>query len=241
MSKASVSNLAKINNIILVASCKGGVGKSTVSSLLARQLASKNLRVGLMDADIYGPSIPTLFGLENESPKLQEQNFEPIMHNGIKISSIGFLVPQGSALAWRGPMLSKAINQLLLGTLWGELDYLIIDMPPGTGDIHLSIQNFCKISGVILVTIPDKISIIDVERAIDLYKKTSISKFWLIENMSYMKTQDSYIIYPFGLSYAQGLADKYNIQVIAKLPFIASINDNTEAYLLPEMQINFEL
>ncbi|NDB81923.1 MAG: hypothetical protein EB127_04165 [Alphaproteobacteria bacterium] len=234
------TSLSNIKKIYIIASGKGGVGKSTVSYILARQLSHKGYSVGILDADIYGPSIPYIFNVEHEVHPLNGKNFEPVVVSNIKIASMGFLVAQATAIAWRGPMLTKAINQLLFGTDWGDLDYLIIDMPPGTGDIHISLNNICEISKVIFVTTPDKISAIDVERAIDLYKKSAINHFNMLENMSYLQKEYGNFL-PFGGGFIEDWAQKYNIPIIAKLPFIPSINSNKDAYLLPEMQINFEL
>ncbi len=224
----------------MVAAGKGGVGKSTISVILAQQLSMQGHKVGILDADIYGPSIPTILEIEDSVPMATGGVINPIIKDKISVASIAFLVPQDSAIAWRGPMLSKAINQLLGGTNWGDLDYLIIDMPPGTGDIHISFINTKNITGAIMVSTPDKLAIRDVTRAIDLYKKTGINIVGIIENMSYLKTTNEDIT-PFGEGYIKALAEHSAIPIIAKLPMIPSLSARKNFYLIPELQINFVL
>ena len=234
------SPIQNIKKIYLVAAGKGGVGKSTISSLLARQLSAKGKKIGLLDADIYGPSIPTIFDIEDRLPETIDGKFQPIAKDQLKIMSIGFLVKSDSALAWRGPMLSKAIHQLLFSTDWGELDYLIIDMPPGTGDLHISLVQKCKIDGVFIVSTPDKIAIRDVERAIDLYRKLNLNILGIIENMSYVEER-GLVLYPFGQGGAEFLANKLNLKILAKLPLIPSLANDSSLYNLPKLQIHFDL
>ncbi|AFC71945.1 hypothetical protein MCC_01460 [Rickettsia rhipicephali str. 3-7-female6-CWPP] len=201
-----------VKKIILVASGKGGVGKSTISALIAQQLSLENYRVGIVDADIYGPSIPHIFGI-NEVPKTKDGRIIPVLAQSIEIMSIGFFVKDHSAIIWRGPMASKTIYHLLSVTKWDNLDYLIIDMPPGTGDIHLSILENYHLDGVIIVTIPQKISEIDVIRSIDLYQKLNLPILGIIENMSYMLKNNS----------GGHLSQKYNIPLIAQIPITPQI------------------
>ncbi|AAU03596.1 Mrp/NBP35 family ATP-binding protein [Rickettsia typhi] len=201
-----------VKKIILVASGKGGVGKSTISALIAQQLSLENYQVGIVDADIYGPSIPHIFGI-NEIPKTVEGRIIPILAQNIQIISIGFFVKAHSAIIYRGPMASKIIYQLLSNTRWNNLDYLIIDMPPGTGDIHLSMLENYHLDGVIVVTTPQKISEIDVIRSIDLYRKLGLPILGIIENMIYMLESDR----------CGHLSKKYNIPLIAKIPIIPQI------------------
>ncbi|MEG8229957.1 Mrp/NBP35 family ATP-binding protein [Candidatus Rickettsia tasmanensis] len=201
-----------VKKIILVASGKGGVGKSTISALIAQQLSLANYRVGIVDADIYGPSIPHIFGI-NEVPKTKDGRIIPVLAQSIEIMSIGFFVKDRSAIIWRGPMASKTIYQLLSVTKWDNLDYLIIDMPPGTGDIHLSILENYHLDGVIIVTTPQKISEIDVIRSIDLYQKLNLPILGIIENMSYMLKNNS----------GGHLSQKYNIPLIAQIPITPQI------------------
>ena len=173
-----------VGKVLLVASGKGGVGKSMIASLLAHKLKADGKKVGIVDADIYGPSIPHLFSLKGK-PELDDNKMVPLENYGIVVNSIGFLTEPSASISWRGPMVSKAIYQLLSLTNWGKLDYLIIDSPPGTGDIHLSILQNYIIDQVIMVTTPQKISEIDVSRAVSLYKKFNVPILGVIENMSY--------------------------------------------------------
>ncbi len=231
--------IKSVDKVILVAAGKGGVGKSTVSFLLAKQLAEKGYKVGILDADIYGPSIPTLMNIAEKEPLSENNIFIPIKAEDIQVMSIGFIIKKEQALAWRGPMLAKALNQLLFGVQWGELDYLIVDMPPGTGDIHLSIIQKCEIEGAILVTIPDKLSEIDVVRAADLYVKTNVPILGVVENMSYLEMNGNKISL-FGGSAASSLAEKFNIKIIASLPLVPNLSQQTELYNLKEFEINFD-
>lgn len=203
-----------VKKIILVASGKGGVGKSTISALIAQQLSLENYRVGIVDADIYGPSIPHIFGV-NEVPQTKDGRIIPVTTRNIQIMSIGFFVKDYSAIIWRGPMASKTIYQLLSVTKWDNLDYLIIDMPPGTGDIHLSMLENYHLDGVIIVTTPQKISGIDVVRSIDLYQKLGLPILGIIENMSYMLKNNS----------GSRLSQKYNIPLITQISIIPQIAD----------------
>ncbi|MCC8467300.1 MAG: Mrp/NBP35 family ATP-binding protein [Rickettsia endosymbiont of Eriopis connexa] len=203
-----------VKKIILVSSGKGGVGKSTISALIAQQLNIEDHRVGIVDADIYGPSIPHIFGI-NEVPKTIEGRIIPITTRNTQIMSIGFFVKDHSAIIWRGPMASKTIYQLLSVTKWDNLDYLIIDMPPGTGDIHLSLLEHYHLDGVIIVTTPQKISEIDVIRSIDLYQKLNLPILGIIENMSYMLKNNS----------GGHLSQKYNIPLIAQISIMPQLAD----------------
>ena len=169
-----------VSKVILVAAGKGGVGKSTISALLAHKLKADGHKVGIIDADIYGPSIPHMFGLAGK-PELDGNKMIPLQNYGISVNSIGFLTAPDASVSWRGPMTSKALYQLLSLTQWGDLDYLIIDTPPGTGDIHLSLLQNYLIDKVLMVTTPQQISKLDVSRAIDLYKKFLVYHFYLIQ------------------------------------------------------------
>lgn len=202
-----------VSQVILVSSGKGGVGKSTVAKALAEQLAMQGANVGIVDADIYGPSIPTMFGV-HQKPDLDGTKMLPVMKDGIKIMSIGFLSAPGSAIAWRGPLATKAIYQILSLVNWGKLDYLIIDTPPGTGDIHLSLLENYHIDSVVIVTTPQKISAIDVIKAIDLYRKFSVPIRGIIENMSDC----------FSGNNGEILSNHYSIPLIAQIPMNKEIS-----------------
>lgn len=207
-----------VGKVLLVASGKGGVGKSMIASLLAHKLKDDGKKVGIVDADIYGPSIPHLFSLKGK-PELDDNKMVPLENYGIVVNSIGFLTEPSASISWRGPMVSKAIYQLLSLTNWGKLDYLIIDSPPGTGDIHLSILQNYIIDQVIMVTTPQKISEIDVSRAVSLYKKFNVPILGVIENMSYYvipKTGESISI--FTGDGGNKIAFDHNLDLLTKLP-----------------------
>jgi len=204
-------------NVILVASGKGGVGKSTIALALAEILQLQGARVGILDADIYGPSIPTMLGI-NQKPELEDKKLLPILHRDFQVMSIGFVTTAEGALAWRGPMATKALYQILGATKWNNLDYLIIDMPPGTGDIHLSILENYQIDSVYMVTIPSLVSLRDVEKSISLYQTFGVEIAGIIENMS-----GSF----FGNA-GEVLAEKYNIDLKGKIPLIPSISEKMD-------------
>ena len=207
-----------VSKVILVAAGKGGVGKSTISALLAHKLTAEGNKVGIIDADIYGPSIPHIFGLQGK-PTLENDRMIPLQNYNILVNSIGFLTAPSASISWRGPMTSKALYQLLSLTNWGKLDYLIIDTPPGTGDIHLSLLQNYIIDKVLMVTTPQKISELDVSRAIGLYNKFNIPIIGIIENMSYyIEPQSKQKIQLFSGRSGEIIAEKYNIPLLAQLP-----------------------
>ncbi len=194
--KNAANRVSGIKNIIAVASGKGGVGKSTVAANLAVALKNSGAKVGLLDADIYGPSVPTLFGLEGEQPKVHEQDgkqfMEPLEVDGLQLISLGFLVPPGQSVIWRGPMASKALQQLLVDTLWDELDYLVVDLPPGTGDIHITIVQQFPLTGAVVVTTPQNVALSDVRKAIGMFvaQQINVPVLGLVENMAWFETAD---------------------------------------------------
>ncbi len=217
-----------VKKVILVASGKGGVGKSTVAALIAEQLNFEGYKVGIVDADIYGPSIPQIFGI-SEVPEIMYNKMIPLKSRGIDIISIGFLINRNSAIIWRGPMASKTIYQLLSLTFWDQLDYLIIDMPPGTGDIHLSILENYQLDGVIMVTTPQKMAEIDVARSIDLYKKFNLPILGIIENMSYLIEEDSgKKIEIFSGNSGEYFAKEHGINLICKIPIEPKLSYNCD-------------
>src|SRR5205085_11398696 len=170
-------------SVIAVGSGKGGVGKSTIAAALALGLQRAGSKVGLMDADVYGPSIPHLLGV-NERPAVIDKRIQPIEAAGLKVMSMGFLVPPGEAVIWRGPMLHGAIQQFLRDTAWGDLDYLIIDMPPGTGDIALTLSQLLPLTGAVVVCTPQEVALIDAVKAIAMFRKVNINVLGMVENMS---------------------------------------------------------
>ncbi|MBX2844883.1 MAG: Mrp/NBP35 family ATP-binding protein [Saprospiraceae bacterium] len=241
--RADLNFLPGVKNIIAVASGKGGVGKSTVSVNLALALAKKGAKVGLMDADIYGPSIPIMFGLEGKRPRVEEvegaHKIIPIEKYGVKLVSIGFLVAGPQAVVWRGPMVSSAIRQFVTDVIWGELDYLLIDLPPGTGDIHLSIVSMAKPTGAIVVTTPQDVALADARKAIDMFRNPSINVpvLGVAENMSYFTPDDApekkYHI--FGQGGGSEIAAEFDTNFLGQLPIHPAIRqggDDGEPFLL---------
>jgi len=218
-------SVAGIENIIMVSAGKGGVGKSTIAFFTALSLAKKGLRVGLLDADVYGPSIPTMTS-HHEKPEIVNETMIPHVFKGVKFNSIGYLIPNDKALAWRGPMISKVLHQLLLTTAWGELDYLIIDMPPGTGDIHLTLCDKYKIDGVVMVSIPHELAVADVARAVDMYRKFSLPIIGLVKNMSFLEVDGKkHCIFGDGQA-LDSYVKSQKIKVISEIPVLSNI-DNT--------------
>jgi ATP-binding protein involved in chromosome partitioning len=213
-----------VKEIIVVAAGKGGVGKSTISALLAHKLKNEGKKVGIIDADIYGPSIPNIFGLKGK-PRLDGTKMLPLENYGIYVNSIGFLTDPSASISWRGPMTSKALYQLLSLTKWDNLDYLIIDTPPGTGDIHLSLLQNYIIDKVIMVATPQKIAELDVSRAINLYKKFNIPIAGIIENMSHFINQNTgEEIKIFAGDSSRNLSTEHNIPIISKLAIIPELS-----------------
>jgi ATP-binding protein involved in chromosome partitioning len=225
--------LKDVKNIIAVGSGKGGVGKSTVAVNLAVALAKTGAKVGLLDADIYGPSIPMMLGLKNDRPHILEKDGKswiiPIEKFGLKVLSIGFFVDQSKALIWRGPMISSALKQLLSEAIWDELDYMVIDLPPGTGDIPLTlIQNF-PLTGAIIVSTPQDMAIADVRKAADMFNTEAIRIpiLGLVENMSYFVPPDlpDKKYYIFGKSGCAKLAEELSIPLLGQIPIVTAISD----------------
>jgi ATP-binding protein involved in chromosome partitioning len=229
--------LPGIKNIIAIASGKGGVGKSTVASNLAAALAQQGAKVGLLDADIYGPSIPMMFDVMNEKPQMKNVGGKnlmlPVESYGIKILSIGFFSPPSQAIIWRGPMASKALNQLIFDAEWGELDYLFIDLPPGTGDIHMSLVGAVPVTGAIMITTPQQVSLADARKGAAMFKHEHIKVplLGVIENMSWFTPAElpdnKYFI--FGKGGAQQLADEFHIPLLAQIPLIQTISEAGDA------------
>ncbi len=222
-----------IKNIIAIASGKGGVGKSTVSANLAVTLAKMGFKVGILDADIYGPSVPTMFDTEGAKPLSVEVNgknlMDPIENYGVKMLSIGYFSGANQAVVWRGPMASKALNQMLRDANWGELDFLLIDLPPGTGDIHLSIIQEVPVTGAVIVSTPQHVALADVKKGIAMFNMESINipVLGLIENMAYFTPEElpENKYYIFGKQGAQFLAEDLGIPVLGEIPLIQSIRE----------------
>ena len=208
-SRENSTVLSGIRNIIAVASGKGGVGKSTVAVNLAKTLSDAGARVGLLDADIHGPSIPILLGTQGQKPVMDGELMVPIEYNGLKTMSIGYLVESKQALVWRGPMLSKAISQFCTDVKWGELDYLFVDLPPGTGDAHLSIMQHIPLSGVVIVTTPEEVAVADTRKALDMFTNPHLKQeiLGVVENMSYFQPEDGRKYYLFGKDGGKNLSE----------------------------------
>ena len=216
-------------SIVAVGSGKGGVGKSTIAASIACGLQQAGCQVGLMDADVYGPSIPHLLGVEGR-PAVVDQRIEPITADGIKIISMGLLVPPGEAVVWRGPMLHGAITQFLRDTNWGELDYLIIDMPPGTGDIALTLSQLLPLTGVVVVCTPQDVALLDAVKAIAMFDKVNIPILGIVENMSHFecpKCGDRHEI--FGSGGAKKKAEELGVRFLGEVPINMQIRIHGDA------------
>jgi ATP-binding protein involved in chromosome partitioning len=208
---------APVKNAIAIASGKGGVGKSTVSVNLAVALAQSGARVGLMDADIYGPNLPTMMGAPR-MPNPVENKLIPAESYGVKIMSMGYLVKPGQPLIWRGPMLNSAIRQFLSDVEWGELDYLIIDLPPGTGDAPLSLAQALPLSGVVIVTLPQQVSLEDASRGLEMFRQLDVPILGVIENMSYLTLPDGSKMDVFGQGGGEAMARHYDVPFLGAIP-----------------------
>ncbi len=222
-----------IKNIIAVASGKGGVGKSTVTSNLAVTLSKMGFSVGLLDADIYGPSAPIMFDVERERPlsvKVGDKSkMKPIESYGVKILSIGFFTQPNQAVVWRGPMAAKALNQMIFDAAWGELDFLLLDLPPGTGDIHLSIMQSLPITGAVVVSTPQNVALADARKGVAMFQQDSIKVpvLGIVENMAYFTPEElpNNKYYIFGKEGAKNLADDINVPFLGEIPLVQSIRE----------------
>lgn len=237
INKDAVENpLENVKNIIAVASGKGGVGKSTVSANLAIALANLGYKVGLLDADVYGPSIPLMFGVTEEHPEIERIDNKdfiiPIEKYGVKLISIGFFVKEEDALIWRGAMATSAVKQLINEVAWGDLDYFVIDMPPGTGDVPLTMVQTLPLTGALVVTTPQQVAVADVMKSITMFKsnKIEVPVLGLIENMSWFTPSDmpdkKYLI--FGQGGAENLSKKFNIPVLGQIPIDENVVPNAD-------------
>ena len=226
-----------VKNIIAVSSGKGGVGKSTIAANLAVGLSDLGYKVGVIDADIYGPSMPIMFGLEGETPTTVnvdgKSKIKPLENYGVKLLSIGFFAQSQQAVVWRGPMASKALNQLLWDTHWGELDYLVVDLPPGTGDIHLSLVQSIPLTGAVVVSTPQHIALADAQKGVNMFRMDSIDVpvLGMVENMSYFTPEElpDNKYYIFGKEGAKGLAKQMDIDLLAEIPIVQSIREAADA------------
>jgi ATP-binding protein involved in chromosome partitioning len=225
--------LPRVKNIVAVVSGKGGVGKSTVAANFALALAGDGAKVGLMDADIYGPSVPIMFGVRGERPMMKTVNEKgmilPLEKYGIRLMSIGLLVDEKNAVVWRGPMASSAIKQFISEVFWDELDYLVIDMPPGTGDIHLTVLQTIPVTGVIVVSTPQDVALADAKKAIAMFAQAQLKApiIGLVENMSYFESDEAppRKYYIFGKDGGKRLADEYDIPFLGQIPLVQRIRE----------------
>ncbi len=222
-----------ISNVIAIASGKGGVGKSTVTANLAVTLAKMGFKVGLLDADIYGPSMPIMFDVEVERPLSinvdGKSKMKPVENYGVKLLSIGFFTKPNQAVVWRGPMAAKALNQMIFDAAWGELDFLLVDLPPGTGDIHLSIMQSLPLTGAVIVSTPQKMALSDARRGVDMFQQESINVpvLGIIENMAYFTPEElpGNKYYIFGKQGAKNLSEDLGVPFLGELPLVQSIRE----------------
>ena len=226
-------NIPGIKNIIAVASGKGGVGKSTVTANLAVTLAKMGFKVGLLDADIYGPSMPMMFDVAEERPLSVnidgKSKMKPVENYGVKLLSIGFFTKPDQAVVWRGPMAAKALNQMIFDAAWGELDFMLIDLPPGTGDIHLSIMQSMPITGAVIVSTPQNVALADARKGVAMFQQESINVpvLGIIENMAFFTPEElpDNKYYIFGKDGAKNLADDLKVPFLGQLPLVQSIRE----------------
>jgi ATP-binding protein involved in chromosome partitioning len=226
-----VQLLPGVRNIIAVASGKGGVGKSTTAVNLALALAAEGARVGIVDADIYGPSQPALLGLSGARPEsLDGKSMEPLVGHGIQVMSIGFLVDNDQAMIWRGPMATQALEQLLRQTNWQDLDYLIVDMPPGTGDIQLTLSQKVPVTGAVIVTTPQDIALLDARKGLTMFEKVSVPILGVLENMAvYCCPNCGHTEHIFGADGGKRMAAEYGVDYLGALPLNLSIRAQADA------------
>ena len=228
-----MDEIEHIGKIVAVSSGKGGVGKSTVAVNLAIALARLGYKVGLADADVYGPSVPKMTGTEGMIPDNEDELILPIEKYGVKWMSIGYFAQPGQALIWRGPMACNALKQLILQVRWGELDFLLIDLPPGTGDIHISLVHDIPLSGAIIVTTPQDVALSDAEKGVNMFRNENIRKpiYGLVENMAWFTPAElpENRYYIFGKDGGKKMADQYGIDLLGQIPIVQSIREGGDA------------
>jgi ATP-binding protein involved in chromosome partitioning len=223
--------LANVKNIVAVASGKGGVGKSTTAANLAIAWAHQGAKVGLLDADIYGPSQPLMMGLAGRKPGSTDgKHIQPLSAHGVAVMSIGFLIDAAQPMAWRGPMVTQALTQLLADTDWGELDYLVVDMPPGTGDIQLTLAQRVPVSGAVIVTTPQDIALLDARKGVNLFEKVGVPILGIVENMAvHVCTHCGHVEHIFGADGGKRLAEQYGVTYLGALPLTLAIREQTDS------------
>ncbi len=223
--------LENVKNIIAIASGKGGVGKSTTAVNIAVALAGEGAKVGILDADIYGPSIPLMLGVADERPTSDDgQSMNPLSAHGIQVMSIGFLIDADQPMVWRGPMVTQALNQMLQQTRWSDLDYLVVDMPPGTGDIQLTLSQQVPVSGVVIVTTPQDIALLDARKGLQMFRKVSVPVLGIVENMSTFVCSHCGHEEPlFGSGGGAQMAADYDVELLGTLPLDRKIREQTDS------------
>ena len=225
-----VKLLPNVKNIVAVASGKGGVGKSTTAVNLALALAAEGARVGILDADIYGPSLPMMLGIEGRPESKAENTIEPMHGHGLQASSIGFLIEPDNPMVWRGPMVTSALEQLLRQTNWDNLDYLVVDMPPGTGDIQLTLSQKVPVTGAVIVTTPQDIALLDARKGLKMFEKVGIPILGIVENMSvYLCPNCGHSEHIFGAGGGQKMCADYGVDFLGSLPLNLSIREQADA------------
>jgi len=225
-----VALLPGVANIVAVSSGKGGVGKSTTAVNLALALAAEGARVGLLDADIYGPSLPLMMGVEGRPESEDGKTMKPLANHGVQVMSIGFLVDPEQAVVWRGPMATQALDQLLRQTSWRELDYLIIDMPPGTGDIQLTLSQRVPLTGAVIVTTPQDIALLDAKKGLNMFEKVGVPILGIVENMAvHVCTNCGHVEHIFGADGGKKMAGQYNVPYLGALPLTLAIREQTDS------------
>jgi ATP-binding protein involved in chromosome partitioning len=232
-SRRNVAQVKQIRNIVAVASGKGGVGKSTTAANLALGLAFEGAKVGLLDADIYGPSQPRMMGLQGQRPTTRDgKTLQPPENLGLKVMSIGLLIDEEQPMVWRGPMVTQALNQLLFETEWGELDYLVIDMPPGTGDVQLTLAQRVPVSGAVIVTTPQDIALLDARKGLKMFQKVDVPVLGVVENMStHLCTKCGHEEHVFGAGGGRRMAAQYGVDLLAELPLDIRIREQADGGL----------
>ena len=222
--------LDNVKNIVAVASGKGGVGKSTTAANLALAWAAQGAKVGLLDADIYGPSQPLMMGLSGATPVSADgKHLTPLRAHGVEVMSIGFMIDQEQPMAWRGPMVTQALTQLLGETSWGELDYLVVDMPPGTGDIQLTLAQRVPVSGAVIVTTPQDIALLDARKGLKMFEKVEVRVLGVVENMSmHVCSQCGHVEHVFGSGGGARMAAQYGVQLLGELPLDIRIREDAD-------------
>jgi len=228
--QSGVKTLPEVRNIIAVASGKGGVGKSTTAVNLALALAAEGAHVGILDADIYGPSLPTMLGISSRPESADGKTLEPLIGHGLQASSIGFLIDPDTPMVWRGPMVTQALEQLLRDTHWRDLDYLVVDMPPGTGDIHLTLAQRIPVTGAVIVTTPQDIALLDARKGLKMFEKVGIPILGVVENMAiHLCSQCGHAEHIFGHGGGERIAADYGVEYLGGLPLDIRIREQADS------------